>query len=121
MSRKKKREERNKQIAKAVHNKVANMMPDFRRIMNNEGNIEIKKRMPKYEKLVARIVDSVENEKKLDEAAYKELIDIHPHLRPIVDEMISQARLFSVYDLEPMVIDFDYSKWLNKIKIKIEA
>lgn len=115
---KKKREERNKGIAKAVHEKVKSMMGSFHQI---EEKRKVVKKKPRYEELVIKIVDGIENKKSLDKAAFNELIKMHPHLEPIVREMISQAKLFSIYDLEPMVVNFDYSRWLKKIKIKLEA
>lgn len=128
MSRKKQREKRNNGIKEAVHAIVKRMMPTFHEIEKKRNEdwpkSEKKKRekkKPRYEELVVKIVDSIENKRSLDRAAFNELIGMHPHLEPIVREMISQAKLFSVYDLEPMVVNFDYSRWLKKIKIKLEA
>lgn len=128
MSKKKKREERNNGIRHAVHEIVRKMMPSFHAIENKKDGDWPKpekkkkeKKTPRYKELVIKIVDSVENKRNLDREAFNELIGMHPHLEPIVKNMITQVELFSIYDLEPMKINFDYSLWLKKIKIKLEA
>jgi hypothetical protein len=128
MSKKKKREERNNGIRNAVHNIVSRMVPSFQQIENNEEEIKKtrkekreERKRPRYEQLVIKVVDSIENKKKLDREAFNELIGMHPHLEPIVREMISQANLYSIYDTDPLAVNFDYSRWLKKIKIKLEA
>lgn len=121
MSKKKKREERNKGIANAVHEKVKAMMDSFHSVEENEKRVKTKKEKPKYEQLVIKIVDGIENKKELNREAFNELIGMHPHLEPIVRDMIAQAKLFCIYDTDPITVDFDYSLWLKKIKIKLEA
>ena len=119
---KKKREERTKGITLAIRKKVKSIMDSFRQIEENERIVtRKKKKKPRYEELIIKIIDSVENKKSLDREAFNELIKMHPHLEIIVLEMISQVKLFSIYDLEPMVVNFNYSRWLDKIKIKLEA
>ena len=73
-----------------------------------------------YEELVRRIVDSIENKKKIDILAYDSLTRRYPQTKNTVDQLIKQAQLLSLYDSEPITINFDYSAYLEQIKILAE-
>jgi hypothetical protein len=68
-----------------------------------------------HQELVASIVDSVENKKKLDKTSYEKLVEEHPQVKKILDELIEQVRLYSVYDLEPNKVNFNYNAYLKRI------
>jgi len=65
--------------------------------------------------LVISIVDSIENKKRLDKASYDYLVENHPQVKKILDELIEQVRIYSVYDLEPTKVNFNYNAYLKRI------
>ena len=67
-------------------------------------------------KLIERIVTSIEVNKKLDTVAYDALTKQFPQTKSIVDELISELRLFSIYDDEPHTVNFEYSAYLEQIE-----
>lgn len=73
-----------------------------------------------YKKLVERIVDSIENKKKMDILAYDALTRKYPQVKNIMDELIAELRLFSIYDDEPHTVNFDYSAYLKQIEALAE-
>ena len=74
-----------------------------------ENQVDIKK-------IVQRIVDSIENKKKLDILAYDALVKRFPQTKNTVDGLISELRIFSIYDSEPSTVNFDYSAYLQQIE-----
>lgn len=75
---------------------------------------------PDYMKLLERIVDSIENKKEIDTLAYDALTQKHPQTKNIINNLISELRIFSVYDDEPHIVNFDYSAYLKQIKALVE-
>jgi endonuclease III len=96
--------------------KIKEIMNDiktnYESIISRQTNASIEK---DYEILIKKIVDSVENKKKLDEEAYNELTTKYPKIKQIVDDMIEQIKIFSIYDDDIKNINFNYSEYLTKI------
>jgi hypothetical protein len=69
--------------------------------------------------LIELIVDSVENKRRLDHKAYNELISSHPQIKSIVDALIHQVQLFSIYDNEPNRVNFNYEAYLIQIDMLV--
>jgi hypothetical protein len=74
-----------------------------------------------YERLIERIVDSVENKKKLDVLSYQSFVKQFPQARNTLNDLIAELRIFSVYDDEPHMVNFDYSAYLSQIKALVEV
>lgn len=68
-----------------------------------------------HEELVKNIVDSIENKRRLDRASYDELVESHPQVKKILDELIHQVRLYSIYDDEPTKVNYNYGAYLKRI------
>jgi len=79
-----------------------------------------KKEEPDYKKLVERIVDSIENKKKIDILAYDALTHKYPQTKNIINNLISELRIFSIYDDEPCTVNFNYSAYLKQIEALAE-
>jgi len=73
-----------------------------------------------YIVLLRSIVDSIENKKKLDILAYDSLTRMYPQIKNIVDQLIKELRIFSIYDDEPHTVNFDYSAYLKQIELLAE-
>lgn len=71
---------------------------------------------PDIRKLVERIVESIEVKKKIDILAYDALTKQFPQTKNLVDELISELRIFSIYDDEPHTVNFEYSAYLEQIE-----
>jgi len=78
------------------------------------------KKKPDYMKLVERIVNSIENKKEIDTLAYDALTQKYPQTKNIINNLISELRIFSIYDDEPNTVNFDYSAYLEQIKALVE-
>jgi hypothetical protein len=68
-----------------------------------------------HQELVDSIVDSIENKKRLDKASYSKLVEEHPQIKKILDELIEQVRIYSIYDSEPTKVNFNYDAYLKRI------
>jgi hypothetical protein len=89
---------------------------DFEDITMNEKKIKENKT---HRDLIELIVDSVENKRRLDHKAYNELISSHPQIKSIVDALIHQVQLFSIYDNEPNRVNFNYEAYLIQIDMLV--
>lgn len=69
-----------------------------------------------YETLVAKIVNGIIKKKKVDILAYDTMVRVYPQTRNIINQLIKEVRLFSLYDREPATINFDYSAYLKQIE-----
>lgn len=70
----------------------------------------------KIRNLVISLVDSIENKRIVDQDIVKEILQIKPKAKTILEKLIEQVRIYSIYDTDPQVINFDYNSYLNKIQ-----
>jgi len=116
-TKKKAREKINKINKESVHKKVLEMVDTFEEVVSNEK--KEKEQSKEYQYWVLQIVDSIENKRIMDEEAkesYAKMIDLYPASKPILDDLIQQVRMFSVYDFEPSRVNFDFSAYIRKIE-----
>jgi hypothetical protein len=97
-----------------IREKLEEISKTFGEVIDNK-NTSFKK-IDYIEETLLKIVDSIENKKILDEISYKELSNMSPKIKNILDEMIEQIRLMSIYDTEPSVVNFNYNEYLKKIR-----
>lgn len=90
-------------------------LKDYETILQRERKTEMSEEN-KHKELVEKIVDSIENKKRLDKASYQELVENHPQVKSILDELINQVRMFSIYDSEPNKVNFNYNAYLHRIE-----
>jgi len=107
---------RKKRTFPGISRTVRQAAETFQEIERNYG-LALSDRRKDYEILVERIVNTVENRKKLDILAYRSMIRQYPQTKKILDELIDKVRLFTVYDSEPTTINFDYSAYLKQIEV----
>ncbi len=106
----KRRKEPNVKAIKEVAEKIADTYEDI---------IEEKKKRPTKvtpRELVTRIVKSLENKNKIDIIAYDSLTKYYPQTKNSINNLISELRVFSIYDSEPHTVNFDYSAYLKEIE-----
>jgi predicted nuclease with TOPRIM domain len=110
---------RKKRSFPKVRKQIDKMKETYEDIKQNESNSKTTDEKD-YEYWVINIVDSIENKNSFNREFYNKMIEKYPQTRAILDELIGQVQLFSIYDLEPSTINFNYSAYLLKIKNLIE-
>lgn len=82
-----------------------------------------KNRTQQYKHWVITIVKAVEATGEMTkeaQQAYDEFTERYPHAKSILDDLISEVKLLSVYDDEPATVNFEYSAYLQQIQKLVE-
>jgi hypothetical protein len=98
-----------------IKSKIDEISEICQNINMNGRNTSMKIQDP-LEACIIKIVDSLENKHEPDKEAYDKVLEIAPNAEHILNEMVEQVRLFSIYDTEPTKINFNYHNYLTKIK-----
>jgi fructose-1,6-bisphosphatase len=114
------RRRKNQRTSPRIKEVVQEAAKTYKEIEANREKIEAKKNEPEIRKLVEKVVDSVENKKKLDVLAYDTLVKQFPQTKNTINKLISELRIFSIYDGEPHKVNFDYSAYLEQIEALAE-
>lgn len=125
MARKRKKKVNTEQFPK-IHELVEQMKEPYEAIQAHTKKMEDRKKAEQesegsdYKYWTIQIVQKLENEKYLDKEAYNNLVKKYPQTKYVVDSLVEQVELFSIYDDEPSTINFDYAAYLLQIKNLIE-
>lgn len=116
MARKKK-----EKSASKIKDVVQKMKSTYDSIMSKESEIEPEKAQKTnldYKLCVIKIVESLEKNDELDKSSYYQLIEAYPHIKEILDELIEQYSIYSIYKEDPLT-NFEYEPYLLKIENNI--
>lgn len=95
--------------------KIKEIMEKIRYTMEKNNREEMD-----YKLWVINIVSKLENEKYLDLDSYNNLIKKYPQVKELLDDLIKNVEMYSIYDTDPDVTNFDYKAYLIKMKELIE-
>ena len=72
------------------------------------------------EELVIQLIEQLENKGILDNDIYNLLVEKYPNIKSILDDMIYDIKIYSIYDVDKDKINFDYSLYLQNIKKELK-
>lgn len=74
-----------------------------------------------YKEQLIKIIVDLETKREYNTDVYNGLVLKFPHIKRTLDEMIQEIKLFSIYDTDPISVDFNYKPWLEKIENMIQT
>lgn len=98
-----------------MHSTISKAAETYEEIVKKQ-NEDSKTEKPDYKILVERIVEKLENKNKIDLLSYNTLVKKYPQIKDTINQLISELRVFSIYDNEPNTVNFDYSAYLKQIE-----
>ena len=105
-------------MSQKMHNTIKRAAEIYEEVEANEhANTSLSNMTeePDYVVLVKKIVEKLENKRKIDILSYDILTKKYPQTKDTLNQLIAELRVFSIYDDEPHTVNFDYSAYLRQI------
>lgn len=106
-------------MSQKMHSTIKHASEVYEEVEANEhanASLSNMKEEPDYVILVKKIVEKLENRKRIDILSYNTLTKKYPQTKDTLNQLIAELRVFSIYDDEPHTVNFDYSAYLKQIE-----